>query len=360
MEQDGDLLPKKNPIEGERYEGREPEFAEEENSVRERLALTGGKTLLVFDGLDPVFAEAACGPRAIAVVFDGDSLPLFSMPDGVSRVLASGDAALLQAARYFAEIRGVPCVLYPVHAALDGVLEERGTVRIGREEREVPLKAAEGVICDRSKFKGTIPEGYARLLLARLAALEGEALAYFSGMEQPEKRIAEQAADLTAEGIILANFRQREKERNGFPAGEGKALAALLKEHGERYPFWRAYLQLSALYAAFFEKGKPRRYFTPDYRKRAASAGEAVFTVPTAEEYVLRAMTLERIRASFARAAAAISDEREEQAKIMSALAGEVVLRRAGELKYLKILPERAPDGLCAVIRDFGLMEWDL
>ena len=27
-------------------------------------------------------------------------------------------------------------------------------------------------------------------------------------------------------------------------------------------------------------------------------------------------------------------------------------------LEKLKILPEHAPDGLCAVLRDFGLLEW--
>lgn len=353
-----DLLPKRSP-DGESCEGTALRFSGEETGAGGKIARSGGKVLLVFSGDDPAFVEAALSPRAISLVFDGDCLPLFSMPDGVSRVLASGEADLLRAARYFAEIRGIPCTLYPSHPALEGCLEERGKVLIGGEPADAPLAAAEEIVWDREAPGPLLAEGYARCLLARLAALEGAALSRFSGKEGEEIE-AEFPAAPEAEEIVLANFRQRKRERGGFPVGEGTALAALLKERGEKYPFWRAYLQLSALYAAFFEKGKPRRYFTPDYRKRAENAGGAVFSVPTPEEYVLRAMTLERIRAPFARAAAAISDEREERAKIMSALAGEPVSRGAGELRNLKILPERAPEGLSALIRDFGLMEWEL
>lgn len=354
----GDLSPKKKPREGKEYEGAKIEFCSEEESVKEQLALSCGKTLLLFDGNDFVFAKTAMNPRAISVVFDGDCLPLFSMPDGVSRVLASGDEELLRAARYFSEVRGVPCVLYPAHSALEGTVEDMGYETIGKERLFAPLAQAERIVCDETRLKDSLAEGYARILLARLAAIEWDALAHFCGKE-PKEQEAEFPSAPEGKEIALANFRQRNKERGGFPAGEGKALWALLKERNEKYPAWRAYLQLSALYAAFFEKGKPRRYFTPNYRKRAEDAGGAFFSVPTAEEYVLRAMTLERIRAPFARAAAALSNEREEQARILSALAGEPVTTRAGDLGNLKILPERAPQGLSAVIRDFGLMEWE-
>lgn len=353
-----DLLPKKNPLGGERYEG-EIYFQGAEESIKEEFALSAGKTLLIFDGNDLAFAAAACSPKAIAVVFDGDCLPLFSMPDGVSRVLATGEEELLFAARYFSEIRGAPCTLYPSDSALEGAFEERGAVLLNGERRTVPLSSRTKIVVDEDKIKKSLPEGFARCLIARLAALEDEALKELGGKER-ETLEAEFPASLEAKDIVSANISQRKKELCGFPVGEGKILSRLLKERGEKYPAWRAYLQLSALYAAFFEKGKPRRYFTPDYRKRAEEAGDAFFSVPSAEEYVLRAMALERIRAPFARVSAAISDAREEYAKIMTALAGEPVSLKAGELRNLKILPERAPLGLSAVIRDFGLMEWEL
>ena len=356
MGQNG-LSPKKSPPCGERYEG-EISFQSEEESVKEQFALSAGRTLLVFDGEDRAFAAAACNPKAIAVVFDGDCLPLFSMPDGVSRVLATGDEATLRAARYFSEIRGAACTLYPKHAALEGAFEAQGRGRLGGEVKKVPLTCDAEVVLDKEMLKESLPEGFARCLIARLAAIEGEALKELGGEKTTLQ--AEFPASIEAEEIVLANARQRKKEQAGFPVGEGKKLSELLKERGEKYPAWRAYLQLSALYAAFFEKGKPRRYFTPDYRKRAEEAGDAFFSVPSAEEYVLRAMALERIRSPFARASAALSDEREEFAKIMTALAGEPVSLKAGELRNLKILPERAPLGLSAVIRDFGLMEWEL
>lgn len=355
-----DLLPKRNP-EGLNCEGEGSclEYTEEEGSVREAISRSGGKTLLVYDGNDCEFTAAASSPRAISLVFDGDCLPLFSMPDGVSRVLASGGAELMRAARYFSEIRSVPCTLYPVSASLEGILEQRGFVCIGGEPASVPLKGAEAIVCRKTALEGSLAEGYARCLLARLAALEARALAKFS-QRGDEEYIAEFPALAEEEDIVKCNFLQREKERLGFPAGEGVCLASLLRERGEKFPNFRAYLQLSALYAAFFEKGKPRRYFTPNYKQRAEEAGGAVFSVPTPEDYVRRAMTLERIRAPFAREAAAISDEREERTKIISRLAGEPVQKKAGDLKALKLLPERAPGGLTEVIRDFGLMEWEL
>lgn len=334
-------------------------FLSAEEAVRQILSSASGKALFVSDGTSPVFAAAASSPRAISAVFDGDCLPLFSMPDGVSCVLGLGKPDLLRAVRYFAEVRNIPCTLFPVHASLAGAFEGRGEVFLNEEAVKGALREGE-IVCDCKILQKTLSGGYGRILLTRLAEIENRALGHFTRREQVFQ--TETPEDLTAEEIILANARQRVHERDGMYAGEGVVLSEILRDRGEKNPEWRAFVQLSALYAAFFEKGKPRRYFTPDYRGRAARAGTqyAVAGVPPIGEYVYRAMTLERIRASFAGDAVALLDGKEKFFKEISEFAGEPPPPRAGDLSALKMLPEHAPYGLSAIIRDFGLMEWEI
>ncbi len=349
-------VPKMTPEERGADYGREDGllFYSAEEGARRALEQIAGKALLVTDAdACGMFAELALSPRTISVVFDGDALSLFSMPDGVSAVLAAGGTAVLHAARYFAEVRGIPCTLFPVRAALDGVFEARGRVLLGGEESEVPLRTGD-VVCDLARLKGDLPGAYGRLLLFQLARLEARALSAFG---IPAREGAETELPSGAEEILCANARCRREERAGAWAGEGVLLAALMRERGDKFPEWRAYVQLTALYAAFFEKGKPRRYFTPDYKARAERAGCAVKGVPSAEEYVLRAMTLERIRASFAREALGLLARKETCYPVLRALSGSVPPVRGGDLSLLRDLPE-CGGGLTAVIRDFGLMEW--
>lgn len=330
------------------------EFAGTEEVVRRELANCAGKALLLSDG--GLALSAFTSPRAIGAVFEGDALPLFSMPDGVSRVLAAGDRETLFAARYFAEVRHIPCILFPSDAALDGVFETRGEILLGGERIVAPLRAGK-FICDEARMRPSCANAYARILLGRLAKIETEALNEIrhAGL------FSVPAAELpsTFEELAEGNMALRQAEAAGAYAGEGIVLSKLLE--GETAPCWSAYLLLSALYAAFFGKGKPRRYFTPDYRARAKRAGViyAPQNIPSAEEYVLRAMELERVRARFAAETLCAVDEREELYRKVSAWTQKRLSARGGRTDLLALLPEHAPQGLSAVIRDFGLMEWD-
>lgn len=339
-------LPKTN---SEEHEGLR--FCTMEEEVRQTVGQSAGKVLLLSDDLS--FAEYATVPRAISLVFDGDALPLFSMPDGISRVLAAGGEETLTAARYFAQVRQIPCLLFPSHAALCGVYEPRGEILLGEERCKAPLAQAE-VLCDMERLKDTLADGFARVLLTRLAFYEAKALQAFGISLRAEN--AELPA--SAEEIVLANARARRAEAGGDYAGEGVALSVAL--HGDPCPCLGAYLSLTALYAAFFEKGRPRRYFTPDYRARAAAAGteQSAIAVPSTEQYAMRAMTLERIRAQFTREILALSAQREEICATVSQWIGRPYSFRC-DRAALKRLPERAPQGLSAIIRDFGLMEWN-
>lgn len=341
----------------EEYEG-EPEWIETEEGIRRAMAEYGaGKILLSSDAEScRVFSSAACSPRAVSVVFDGDCLPFFSMPDGVSCVIAAGGRDVLLAARYFAEVRGIGCVLFPSEASLDGAYDRRALVRLGGEETPVSLSVTR-VCCDPVRLRPTLAEGYGRLLLSLLANFEARALFRFgAGKEEREDK-----PDLSADGenIIRENARLRRAERDGAPAGEGIVLKELLAQAGEPLPAWRAFLQLSSLYAAFFSKGKPRRYFTPDYRARAERAGIPYPPpgIPTAEEYAVRAMALERERAPLAREILALAEEKDQFLAAMREFS-PTADARGGDLSLLRTLPERG-GGLSAIIRDFGLMEWE-
>lgn len=336
-------------------DGEELSFRDAGEEVQKRLSATAGRALLLSDGTSAeVFAAGARSPRTVCAVFDGDVLPLFLMPDGVSRVLAAGEAPTLRAARYFAEVRGIPCTLFPSDAALDGVFCREGEVTLGGRPVRVPLKAGE-LVCDRtllSPYAGA----YARLLLAVLADIEARALAAFGRSAAPPAGMGDLPQD--EEGVVRANAVRRRKEMEGAPEGEGVVLARKLGEKGEELPEWGAFFRLSALYAAFFERGKPRRYFTPDYGARAARAGTTHAAVPSAEEYARMALALERMRAGLIAELRALLAERERYRSQIAKFYGKKPPETKG-LSLLSRLPEYAPHGLSAVIRDFGLMEFD-
>lgn len=341
----GNSLPMRN---GEEHEG--VVFCTFGEGVRHALACSAGKVLLLSD--DGSLSEFSSSPRAISMIFDGDTLPLFAMPDGVSRVVVSGGKEALFAGRYFADVRQIPCTLFPKTASLDGAFEKSGEILLGDERVISSLKEGE-VLCDTERISPTLTEGAARLLLTRLAFSEAEALTAFG----IPRRGIEAGTPATAEEIVTENARARREESEGGYAGEGIVLASLLRE--EACPAWSAYLLLSSLYAAFFEKGKPRRYVTPDYRARAARAGVefAEISIPTPEEYAARAMILERIRARFTREFSGYLSRREEDRSRLCGLNG-LSLPETADRKILGWLPECAGSGLSAVIRDFGLMEW--
>ena len=354
-------VPKMTP-EGGMYDSDKLRFCGAEEALREMLAHASGKVLLIADsGFFSVFAPID-HPRAIFVVLESeDALPLFTMPDGVSGIAAVGGEFAMRAARYFAEARGVRCLLFPAESAQDGVYETDGEMRVGGVVSRVALADA-NVCYDLAILRPALSRGYARLLLSRLERSEERALCMLERREVGalyEAGYAATKCEISAEEIIRANASLRRLEAQGLVVGEATVLARNLAEKGIPNPEWQAYRALASLYSAFFERGKPRRYFVPDYaaRTRRAGANYSAQSIPSPQEYAVRAMRLERMRAELMREFSAYVRDLNTQRHILSTLSNSVVWDRDVR-KQLKTLPEEGRGGLTSIIRDFGLMEW--
>ena len=339
----------------------EPQLSSVRDGTEAFLAHTAGKALILADSVTfSALLPAARLSRAGTVVFDGDALSLFALPE-VGCVLACGGAQTMRAARYFAGVRRIPCMLFPADSTFDGVYEARAKLDLSDKKTDVALADAQ-VLCDLSLLKNTFAEGYARLVLSRLALFEAKAAGLidrrpFGGSiyEEAFSLLDSICGELSGEEVALKNARMRILERSGAPVGEGIALAALYD--GMPLPALLAERTLSALYFAFFRRGTPRRYCIADYRTRAERAGIAygALHIPAESTYAARALTLERVRGELLA----------EITRLRSAHAAQLRAVRVfseceapvPDLKKLQTLPELAPQGLCALMRDFGLLE---
>lgn len=343
---------KKAPVGAEEYGSCDGlVFCPSEDALSAAFRNSAGKVLLVSDEYGcSLFASAAGSPRAISVVLEEDCLPLFSMPE-VSRVLAAGGKETLLAARFFAQLMHIPCTVFPALATLAGAVEERESLLVSGEKITVRIKKT-CTVCDMQRLKATLDRAYGRLLLARLEQFEGRALRAF-GLKTDIEEL-DLADMLSPEELV------KELARIGGLKGEGAHLAQLLEYDRVHNPEWQAFRQLTSLYAAFFEKGRPRRYYTPDYKARAEAVEVPVSKrIPDAEEYTRRALALEGMRAQMTTEIKALTARREEYlSALRSFSAQEEAEEEEDRLERLRYLPEYREGGLSALIRDFGLMEW--
>ena len=321
-----------------------------------------GKVLFVTDESALNAYCAAMPHRIISVVLDTrDCLPLFSVSDEIALVAAAGKPHTLRAARFFANIRKIPCAVFPTSAALDGVFEREGGVYIKDCTFRVPLEGS-ALFSDLKLLNRSLGAAYMRLLLSRLAFIESGALRRFGIAPkcdtQTEERAFQSLSSLTEgtlspEDIVLKNAVLRESECAGLWEGEGVVLARSIGREGEV----QAYLLISALYSAFFRKGKPR-CLVPDYAARAGRAGIPYFeqSIPTPEEYSRRTLAFEIMRDSAIAQLNALHAKEGAFKSNYYRFTGNPFPQRVS-LAPLAYLPEKA-QGLSAVIRDFGLMEW--
>lgn len=353
-------VPKKKPVSSGEDGGGGLLLSTAREAIDRALCAHSGRILVLSDGASfSQFVPAARLEHTVCMLWDGNALGLFALPE-VRHVLVSGGREALEAARFFAHVRRISCTAFPQHAALDGVFNARGAVCLDGHRLEVPLAEAQ-VVADTSLLANTLAEGYARLLLSRLALFEATALAKICCRER-SGAVWEEAFLLTSDvrgelserEVVLRNAALRRLENEGVPCGEGRVLAEL---SASRYPAATAYLSLCALYTAFFERGVPRRYAVPDYAVRSSRSGTryAETHVPTPTQYASRAIYLERVRGELLVQMRHIRAAKQTQLAAMRAL--DEKFSADASLASLNCLPEHAPEGLSAVIRDFGLLD---
>ena len=246
-------------------------------------------------------------------------------------------------------VRRVPCMLAPAQSALDGVFCKRAEVVVGGSRMEFPLAEADAV-CDRRLLEPSFAEGYARLLLSRLAVFEARAMRILTGEGEPCEEAWALLAALTGEPdgetVVRLNGELRMLERDGAFTGEGVVLARLYGGSDAAYCAVRA---LSALYAAFFKRGRPRCAVP-----MPQSYGDSL--PPTVRECARRAMRLETHRKDLLRELSVLLRGSARERRIYATFAGRRPPSRISAEKLYE-LPLHAPQGLCAVVRDFGLFE---
>ncbi len=351
-------VPKKKPI-TDRGDGLdEPFFSciyQRTEEILRRFPV--GKVALLCDGEGYAFlSDLVRNQRVIALVHTAqDALPLFSLPETAVCAIGVGGEAIMKVARYFSTVRRIPCFLFPTDGRFLGVFEGMGELFVNGEKSRYPLQRAT-VWCDRTIVKGTA-SAFARNLLARLVLFERRALRLLrgAGTEHCERlySVVGQGGGESAEEVLSISCRRAQSEI----AGEGWVLADMLPPSD--FPEWQAYRALLALYAAFLQKGKRNPLAVPDYLARCERAktgveGYRVQHIPTVDELNGWEVAFSQTRATLLLEIQPILHAFARDRRTFALLGG-----REASLPFsiLYTLPERAPEGLCAVMRDFGLFE---
>ncbi len=306
-----------------------------------------GKTLFVADrGSFPFIAFAVRRSDAVSAVIGRDALPLFAMPE-TSGVFAVGGRHVMAAARLYASVRRTPCMLFPTESGLFGAFGQRERAVLGGAPFVCPLAEAE--VCFDGSLIGDFQEGYARLLLGRLALFEQRALWIFGEREKPAEEpfrvLMDLGGEMGQEEILRRNALLR---RMDFEEGEGNLLA------GEIGAF-AAFETLLKLYLAFFRCGGAMHTVVCNYEARAAAAGVpfSAMRIPSEETFTRRTLVFEARRGELLRELNLIAGSLEVFRRNYRLLGGKTAGADVAAAKYL---PERS-GGLSAIIRDFGLME---
>lgn len=286
-----------------------------------------------------LFKEFFSFDRGLFLEGKGDALALFPLADKLSALVAAGGEKVLRAARFFAACTRLPILCVATDGRQLGAWEKTGEVKLGEEGRKLPL-AESKVVLDEDLLLPTMKKSVARLKLARLADFETRALKMLRVTSRAENGTQAVYRNTSFREILLRNKSLCE----GEALGEAFTLSRLLEDDE------RAFAQLSALYVAFFKRGYARRDYFEDGEIRLALSGSPrrrkEEEIPTPPEYARRVLALERVRGRLLRE--------------IKSLRGEGCCRAAGDLTALKYLPETHGLGLTSVMRDFGLMEWEL
>lgn len=262
-------------------------FSEEESRERAKR---------IFEGL------RAYSPVCIALG-EGAFTDVFSLPDDVRVAVGYGRRAI-EAARFFATLRGCACIAIPSTPSVDGCFARSLSDFAG-----YPLEYPNWVLLNGDAMRRDFAASMARTAMSALCAEELRTDALFSG-----NRYSTDALEMAAKAVQSI---RAEDEQSRISLFYASALFALQKE--ELPPFacmgfmnyLTAKMPQNASHAAyavlryaaermtkFWEYANPRAYYVPDYAGRLRAAAEQIgcsakelyenVRVPTAEESFAR------------------------------------------------------------------------
>ena len=106
------------------------------------LSAAAGRALVLADGSSfSSFIPASRAANTVCMLWDGDALGLFALPE-VRSVLVSGGRDAVEGARFFAAVRRIPCTVFAKDAAMDGIFSPRARVKVNGCCPDVPLAPA--------------------------------------------------------------------------------------------------------------------------------------------------------------------------------------------------------------------------
>ena len=342
------------------------------------LLLLGVTTADKFALMQKLFPSAN-----IVVLLPKDGVEsLFALSDDISLAVAYGEDYVVNAARYFAAVRILPCAVFAYDACGEALACERVRITVGGEEGSYPAKLPEFLFVDETLLdKSSLLTAYVNVLSCKVALFELK----FNGLILQTKYDNEsyEMVSLAVSACMVVPFPLLEKRKifcaalisclcgaQGFPLGEVKVLQNTYRRLGAgALSGFYTMEKLSKVYHVFFTHGKYRKYYTPPYHARVRQASSLYKKreeeisqnqiLPAVETLSLYAQVFESVRAQFLceaqellRRVEWVEDNIKEY---KSAYPMENRLLNAA----LKYLPEGNKNyGVTSLMRDFGLLDF--
>ena len=254
------------------------------------------------------------GPFSPLCALVDDSVPygIFSLPDEVRAAVGFGKNGIV-AARFFATVRGCPCIAVPSSPeARECFFEGSGPPFSG-----YPLHFPEKVFLNDNFLRSGFGAALSRAALAALCAEELRTDALYSGKERDVSAFSEIAECIRRLRPVGAQAREElfyasalfTLSQRGMPDFACMGMADFLQRQAPAYASHAAFAVLK--YCAermnrLYGRARPRAYFVADYAGRVREAAErtgrslrALFanvSVPTAEESFARLRVFEETR----------------------------------------------------------------
>ena len=307
---------------------------------------------------------------------------LFALPDDLALVLCYGEDYAVQAARYFASVRALPCAVFVRNAQAKPLCMPEVEVCIGGQKSQSIAKHPEFLFIDDALWdKDSFLPAYVNVLSARTALFEAkfnelilQTLYDRDCSQTVESAIAACAQTpfpfLEKRQIFCASLLICLCAQSGFSLGELGILTSTYERLGAgSLAGFYAMEKLAKTYQVFFKYGNYRKYYTPPYHARIRQASglykkseeelDSQQILPSVETLSLYAQVYETVRAQFLCEAQELLRRLEWLEDNVKEYKAAFPMENRLLNAALKYLPEGNPHyGLTSLMRDFGLLDF--